>query len=659
MDQEQIVNEISIEQLDQIAGRVASLVGWDIRQRVMSVDINQLIHDEVVAAVKNATPYYQYYDNKLGLTHNDNSIITGITAEFTTQTQSFLNRLTEDVKKNVLNLIYDNVSHINVTNVLNEQVENIVRNYLLTNPWRLPNQSIPAEAVNNQNLKLSADNITDGTILNFKSTGITDQASQPIVDITDELTVIGNKLVVKNLQVTGQLSANTLPTPILERIAEITLNYIESKLPTGSFDFALLDKNELINLVASNASKKYEQEVIDTVKQQTADVDIRGQIQQLIKETVGNATKIYKYPNIEVSRNPMDDTVFTGLVSEFRNETERYFSMLAFEIEKKISQEISNKITDYNFSAMIIEYVNNMIDNIIMQGRLNFPERSISGKSINPNGLEISADNITKGLYRNFESTGIQDQATQCQLVILDEATVFENKLVTKDLEVFGKVMFNGEVDETLISKISDSAVEKIELNHQNGLYDQYAAKVIEVLDRDGINVDKIRIGNDKLVDGSTLNFRVTQSNLQKLGMLQELQVQGESLLADTLYVTNRRIGINTKDPEKVLDLWDQEVRLVMGKRSKDVGMIGSPINQQVILSSNLKNNLILKPDGTVTIEQLYIGAIKHTSGREMPMDDRPVGTIVWNENPYIGGPIGWVSLGGARWASFGTIIDG
>ena len=184
MDQEQIVNDISTEQLDQIAGRVASLVGWDIRQRVMSVDINQLIHNEVVAAVKNATPYYQYYENKLGLTHNDNSIINGITAEFTTQTQSFLNRLTEDVKKNVLNLIYDNVSHINVTNVLNEQVENIVRNYLLTNPWRLPNQSIPAEAVNNQNLKLSADNITDGTILNFKSTGITDQASQPIVDIT-------------------------------------------------------------------------------------------------------------------------------------------------------------------------------------------------------------------------------------------------------------------------------------------------------------------------------------------------------------------------------------------------------------------------------------------------------------------------------------------
>ena len=31
-------------------------------------------------------------------------------------------------------------------------------------------------------------------------------------------------------------------------------------------------------------------------------------------------------------------------------------------------------------------------------------------------------------------------------------------------------------------------------------------------------------------------------------------------------------------------------------------------------------------------------------------------GTIVWNENPAQGGPVGWICLGGTRWAKFGII---
>jgi hypothetical protein len=54
----------------------------------------------------------------------------------------------------------------------------------------------------------------------------------------------------------------------------------------------------------------------------------------------------------------------------------------------------------------------------------------------------------------------------------------------------------------------------------------------------------------------------------------------------------------------------------------------------------------------------LNIGRVRHTSSSTMPVDNRPAGVVVWNEKPYIGGPIGWVSLGGARWAGFGTITE-
>ena len=49
---------------------------------------------------------------------------------------------------------------------------------------------------------------------------------------------------------------------------------------------------------------------------------------------------------------------------------------------------------------------------------------------------------------------------------------------------------------------------------------------------------------------------------------------------------------------------------------------------------------------------------MSHSSAAWQPTDNRQLGEIVWNEQPNIGAPIGWVSLGGARWAKFGTITE-
>ena len=122
------------------------------------------------------------------------------------------------------------------------------------------------------------------------------------------------------------------------------------------------------------------------------------------------------------------------------------------------------------------------------------------------------------------------------------------------------------------------------------------------------------------------------------------------------MYISNRRVGVNTIDPGHALSVWDQEVEIVTGKRSQDVGMIGTVRNQDLLITSNNKNNLICKPDGSVHINTLQVGSVTMTSSNSIPSDDRPMGTIVWNQSPGLGNPIGWVSLGGARWAKFGII---
>jgi hypothetical protein len=152
------------------------------------------------------------------------------------------------------------------------------------------------------------------------------------------------------------------------------------------------------------------------------------------------------------------------------------------------------------------------------------------------------------------------------------------------------------------------------------------------------------------------LGSGVLNSNLQKVGQLKELQVAGETWLADTLYISSKRVGVNTIEPNQALSVWDQEVEIGAGKLTNNTAVLGTPRNQTMVLSSNGKNNLSLTPDGAVALTTLLLSTQAITSSSAPPTNDQPRGTIVFNANPTLGGPIGWVSLGDARWGNFGII---
>ena len=295
---------------------------------------------------------------------------------------------------------------------------------------------------------------------------------------------------------------------------------------------------------------------------------------------------------------------------------------------------------------------------------LAFPEWSIPGNAIDPSKLKISGDNIIGGLIKKLESTGIQDRATRCQVTILDSATVFENRLVAAGLEIAGDVTFKGNVavEGTLpagspfVAQLVDIVVDKFNKQYEQGTFDQYVDRVLTQLSENGIDVGTVNINGKPLIDNNSLNEFVVSSNLQKVGALRELQVVGETLLDQTLYVSNARVGINTTEPERAFDLWDQEVQIVAGKKKKDTAIIGTARNQDLIISANNRDQLLIGMDGSVTVNNLNIGRTNHSSASRMPTDNRPPAQIVWNDVPVVGSPIGWVSLGGARWASFGII---
>jgi hypothetical protein len=300
----------------------------------------------------------------------------------------------------------------------------------------------------------------------------------------------------------------------------------------------------------------------------------------------------------------------------------------------------------------------------IKNSKFELPANSVNPDALVREGLLLTGDNIAGGIIRNFGSTGIDDRATTCQLSVFDDVTVVENNLVTRDLTVKGTTTIEGDLNVTGTMPESSPLFQNVVRAASNivrGAMDQvvfgsYADLVFDRIKTDGLDLTRITVNGQEVVNGGILSSSITASNLQQVGQLKELQVAGETLLSGTLYTTKTRVGVNTIEPAQALSVWDQEIEIGFGKQSNNVAVIGTPRPHALVLSSNGKNNITLTPEGAVAINQLAIGDVTLTSGTTPPSDNRPKGSIVLNANPSLGGPIGWVSLGEARWANFGII---
>jgi hypothetical protein len=324
----------------------------------------------------------------------------------------------------------------------------------------------------------------------------------------------------------------------------------------------------------------------------------------------------------------------------------------------EIADSVAREVTGINFNDTFQTTLLTAIQN----RQVTFPDQSISFNSIDFNGFKINGDIISGGIITKFGSTGIDDQSTACQVTILDDVTVIENNLLTKDLTVKGTATIEGDLNVTgtipetsqLFQSVVTAATNNVITNQS--LLTSFAGKVVAQIKTDGLDLAKILVNGQTAIEGNNLGAFITYSNLQRVGQLAELQVTGESLFTNTLYTTNKRVGINTVEPGHSLAVWDQEVEVGIGKQSTNTGVIETPRNHALVLSSNQKNNLILTTDGAVTVNKINMGSMSFAVGSVPPNNNQPKGSIVFNSNPSLGGPLGWVSLGDARWANFGII---
>lgn len=330
--------------------------------------------------------------------------------------------------------------------------------------------------------------------------------------------------------------------------------------------------------------------------------------------------------------------------------------------KKLVETQVQQRLATVDFQKAITDSVSTLIAD-----RMNefvFPPNSIDPRALKLLDLEITGDNINGGIIENFSSTGIDDRASQVALTILDDSTVIENNLLTKDLTVEGamtingKFVVNGSIPEDteffrkLVSSTTSSALSLLDYT----LFNNYSTLIFDRIKQDGLDLKKITLNGVEIATPNSLGTSIVNSNIQTLGELKELRVSGESLLAQTLYVTPKRVGINTIEPSAALSVWDDEIEIVAKKKSRDVGMLGTTRQQKLVLTANGKDNVVLSDDGSTQIDHLRIGSMQFTTSSVAPNFVSERCHVVWNINPNPGGPLGWVCLGGANWANFGII---
>jgi len=371
-----------------------------------------------------------------------------------------------------------------------------------------------------------------------------------------------------------------------------------------------------------------------------------------------------------ISTKQVDTLVHQLVESTITEQVKDYLSKVDIAVLGKTTMDqyiqlaVRKQLSTMDMSSIIRDSVERVVKQNLTD--VIFPDASIPATAINFKNFTFSGGQIKDGIHEGFGSTGIDDQATGCMLSVFDDYVVVENHLLAQNatiknsLIVEGDLVIKGDIntDSRGFQRFVNQAVERTKTDIKETMLDGLADATIEKLKVQGIEASKLTIKGKLVLDDEGLSKSIVKSNLQKVGTLSELQVKGETLLTDTLYVTSKRAGVNTLEPSRAWTVWEEECETVMGKYEKNTGYIGSVRNQKVVLGSNNNVNIVLEVDGSTKITNLKLGNIRVNSSDTTPNWAGKIGDVYFNEDPAVDKPMGWVCLGGERWAQLPVITE-
>lgn len=326
-------------------------------------------------------------------------------------------------------------------------------------------------------------------------------------------------------------------------------------------------------------------------------------------------------------------------------------------IDQAVQDNILTAIQDLGRDPAWLEKIERLINQSMVQrvvaGLSTVDITGLVRQRVDENMLDLG-DKVVKKL----QTPGIQDHAQQCELTVLDENVVVENCLTAnrinvvnsatiKELSVTGSINTDNRAWQTLSNDISEKTLNLLTNDWRDSLIEDVEDKIREK----GINFTQVQIDGVRVIAGDTLSNKITNTNIQTLGVLKNLNVSGEAHIYNTVSVLNKRLGVNTQEPEMALSVWDEEVSILAGKFKDRAAYIGTGRLQNLVLGVNRTPAVEIDVDGVTAVKKLRVGVHRISHGTEVPNYAGTKGDVVFNANPSINNNVfAWQCLGGFKW---------
>jgi len=322
-------------------------------------------------------------------------------------------------------------------------------------------------------------------------------------------------------------------------------------------------------------------------------------------------------------------------------------------LDEKVRVAAKNAVSTVDIPNLVQRTVKTIYEDNVKS--YNFPDGSIPATAVQWKGLVLSGNMIKSGVIENFSSQGIKDNANDIQLTVTDNELTVSNKLIAKevhtghaelgDATVRGKLTVTGDfaITEALSDMLAEVGAIAIE---------DYFSKDFDLKDKNIVNNGKL------LLNANTLGPSVVNSNIRKLGLLQNLRVQGDASINNTMTVgENGRVGINTDSPDGALSVWDEDAEITFSKSSRRIMRIGSNRDGELILGAANKDQLQIKSNLVEITEPLRLMGIKFSVSDGIPDYRGEPGEFVYNKAARSGQPIIYICQGNNTWAAVNITI--
>ena len=330
---------------------------------------------------------------------------------------------------------------------------------------------------------------------------------------------------------------------------------------------------------------------------------------------------------------------------------------------------------------------------------------------------ELSGNKINGGMITNFASVGIKDESTKQVLQVHDGGISVDNiyaRKIINPLTVQGELTVKGQIkaEKLQVNEISadvrNERTSPLEFRAENGnlggkgliwsgadhtrqfVFMQGNDRLWSSEDIDIHGQKTYRVDNLPVLNLTTLGPSVVKSSIQQLGVVQNLETEGNVNLDQFIFWDSgaQRLGIGTSEPNGILSIKDIDHEFIIDPTNEKTFNIGTWTTTDLnIITDNIERITVSRSGQVRIVKDLAIdgklgigvrnfaddadittsGPVriqgkKREVGNGIPDNGNYVkGDIVWNDNPVPSGYVGWICTRSGTpgdWKAFGLIQD-